>query len=367
MSKPLRITFVLASADLAGGVRTVAMHARLLQARGHEVTIISAPLPAPTLREQVRSIVRGGGWLRTPAPRPSHLDGGEVVHRRLDRFRPLTNADVPDADVIVATWWLTAEWIARLSPRKGAWAHFVQGHDLLYPGAPVERIVATWHLPFHRIVCSRWLVDLAATRYGDPATSYVPNGVDLAQFSAEPRQKQVLPTVGFLYSDLPIKGCAVAIDAISRAAKQIPGLRLLAFGLERPRAEAGFPPDARFHLNPPQKEIPRIYASCDAWIWPSHQEGFGLPILEAMACRTPVIAAPAGAAPEILAHGGGILLPASEPAAMAEAIGRICSLPGPAWSALSERARETAAQYSWPEASRLLEGALETAIRRSSR
>jgi glycosyltransferase involved in cell wall biosynthesis len=367
MSKPLRITFVLASADLAGGVRTVAMHARLLQARGHQVTVISAPPPAPTLRERVRSVIRRRGWLSRPTPRPSHLDGGEVVHRRLDRFRPLTDADVPDADVIVATWWLTAEWIARLSPRKGAKAHFVQGHDLLYPGAPVERIVATWHLPFHRIVCSRWLTGLAETHYGDMATSYVPNGVDLDQFTAPPRGRQVHPTVGFIYGELPIKGCDVAIDAFARAAKRVPDLKLLAFGMERPRAETGFPADARFHLYPSQQEIPNIYASCDAWIWPSHQEGFGLPILEAMACRTPVIATPAGAAPEILAHGGGILLPASEPAAMAQAIEQICRLPGPAWSALSERARETAARYSWPRASRLFEEALETAIRRSPR
>ena len=43
IEESMRIVFVLAEADLSGGVRTVATYARLLSERGHVVTIVSTP------------------------------------------------------------------------------------------------------------------------------------------------------------------------------------------------------------------------------------------------------------------------------------------------------------------------------------
>src|SRR5262249_39465262 len=107
------------------------------------------------------------------------------------------------------------------------------------------------------------------------------------------------------------------------------------------------------------------YAGCDAWLSGTREEGFGLPILEAMACRTPVIATPAGAAPELLAKGGGLLVPHEDPAAMAQAIVQICSLPEPEWKALSDAALATATGYTWDDATDLFEKALQTAVERT--
>ena len=43
--------------------------------------------------------------------------------------------------------------------------------------------------------------------------SYVPNSVDLQQFTAPPRGKQPSPTVGVMYSHVHFKGCDVALKA----------------------------------------------------------------------------------------------------------------------------------------------------------
>jgi glycosyltransferase involved in cell wall biosynthesis len=83
-----------------------------------------------------------------------------------------------------------------------------------------------------------------------------------------------------------------------------------------------------------------------------------------MACRTPVIATPAGAAPELLGSGGGVLVPQENPAAMADAIERICTLPDAQWRALSDRAHATACGYTWHHATDLFEAALRCAIER---
>lgn len=79
-------------------------------------------------------------------------------------------------------------------------------------------------------------------------------------------------------------------------------------------------------------------AGCDLWLWGSRAEGFGLPILEAMACRTPVVATRAGAAPQLLAHGGGRLVPGDDAQAMAAAVREVLELSNEAWQHLSDAA-----------------------------
>jgi glycosyltransferase involved in cell wall biosynthesis len=359
--RPVRIVFVLAAADLSGGVRTIATYAERLRMRGHRVTVVSAPPPAPTMRQRARALVREGRLLRSEPRGPSHLDGLPVEHLLLDRYRAVLDGDLPDADVVVATWWITAEWVAALSPRKGAKVHFIQGHDLETPGQPRERVRATWRLPLRRIVCSRWLAELACEDYEDGEARLVPNGVDASLFDSPPRSKGLVPTVGFVYAPQPIKGCDVAIAALVATERRLPGLKVVAFSSSAADPALSLPSHWRFFLRPLQRDIPRIYASCDAWLWPSHREGFGLPILEAMACRTPVVATRAGAAPDILKDGGGILVPASDPVVMAEALARIVTLPALQWQELSSRARQVAKKYDWNRSTDLFELALQDA------
>jgi glycosyltransferase involved in cell wall biosynthesis len=78
-----------------------------------------------------------------------------------------------------------------------------------------------------------------------------------------------------------------------------------------------------------------------------------------MACRTPVIGVPIGAAPDLLADGNGVLLSAEDEEAlvaeMAAAIVRLCRLPASEWQALSEAAYRRARSYSWEDATDRLE------------
>lgn len=355
----MKITFLLPHAGLAGGVRVVAIYAEQLLKRGHEVFIVSQPLAKPSLRQRLRSLLKG-----QPLPdgdRKSHFDGIDVPHKILERERPVTDADLPDADVVVATWWKTAEWVAALSPSKGAKAYFIQHHEI-HPYHPVEQVAATYRLPLTKIVIAQWLKDIMADCYGDERAFLVPNSVDCQLFQARARYKQTLPTVGMMYSGTTWKGNDIAIEAINLALKKIPNLQTIAFGAEPIRETLPLPPNATYHYKPPQSSLKLLYAQCDAWLFSSRLEGFGLPILEAMACRTPVIATPAGAAPELLAQGGGILVEAENSTAMAEAILQIVQSSNDEWQKLSDRAYQTATSYSWEEATRLFESALETAI-----
>lgn len=365
MGDRMRITFVTPPPELSGGMRVIAAHAGGLSRRGHTVTVVFTPHRPFGVRERLRSLVRRGVWLSTPDLDPTFFEGLDVALRGVERWRPIVADDLPDADVVVATWWETAEWVLALPPAKGAKAYLVQGYEA-HSYLPVDRVNRTYTFPMHKVVVARWLADLMASRFGDHDASLVPNSVDTDLFHAPPRGKQPVPTVGLAYSTVPCKACEVALAAFEPARQAVPGLRLVSFGTTPPAREMPLPPDAVFTLAPRQAALRDLYASSDAWLMPSRSEGFGLPILEAMACRTPAIATRTGAAPELLEGGGGILVNPEDSEGMARAIERLCGLSESEWRAMSDSAYTTATRYTWDDATDLFEAALRTAIERTA-
>jgi glycosyltransferase involved in cell wall biosynthesis len=356
----MKISFVTPAPSLNGGCRVIAIYADQLRRRGHDVDVIARLSPRPSVRNIISSLRRGYGWPRNN-PNTTYFDELGITPQFVDPRRPVTNSDVPDGDIVIATWWETAEWVARLSRAKGTKVYLIQDHEV-FPYLPIERVEATWHMPFHKIVVSQWLAGIARTKYGDPDVSVVCNGVDLEQFYSPQRRKNPTPTVGLVYTSAARKACNLALQAFAIASKRLPELRLVAFSAYAPASELSLPSRTEFHLRPPQARLRELYAQCDAWLFSSKTEGFGLPILEAMACRTPVIATPAGAAPELLADGGGILVAPDDPDDMARAIEQIATMNEYDWLRLSELAGTTAAKHRWDAAGDLFEAALYTAI-----
>jgi len=369
----VRITFIIPKPNLSGGVRVVAIYAKHLAARGHEVTVVSTPAPQPRLRHRIRRLLLDWhSWRDHLEPwinptklantEASHLDNVDVPHHVIDRFRPITDRDVPDGDVVIATWWETAEWVAGLSPRKGAKAYFIQHYEV-FDYLPVERVKATWRLPLRKITISKWLVELASREYGDHKVWLVPNSVDMNQFRAPPRGRQERPTVGLLYSTLKWKGVDVSLRAIEKARERVPSLHLIAFGATPVVGQLPLPADAKFHLLPAQDMLRILYSSCDVWLCGSYSEGFHLPLLEAMACRCPVVSTSCGGPVDIIESGrNGYLVPVGDSDALADRLVDVLSLDDAKWRAMSDAALATATQYSWEDATKLLESALREII-----
>src|SRR5581483_3214649 len=147
----MRITFVLPHAGMSGGNRVLAIYADRLHRRGHTVAVISQPSSRPSLRTKLRSLVGGRRWTKDCEPEPSYFDKVSVPHRILEAQRPVVDNDVPDADIVLATYWRTGPWVAALSPRKGAKAILLQGYELS-PGQADPVMDANWRLPLHKIV-----------------------------------------------------------------------------------------------------------------------------------------------------------------------------------------------------------------------
>ena len=355
----MRITFVLPHAGPAGGIRVIAIYAQRLRQRGHEVTVVSTPRKKPPFRRQIRQLLTEGKW-PWQGPGVSHFDGVNIDHRVIDRLRPIVDSDVPDADVVIATWWETAEWVWQLSPSKGVKIHFMQDYEIW--AGQIDRVDATCRLPMPKITTAQWLVNLLREKFNFTDVTIAPNAVDLERFHAIPRDKQPTPTVGFTYTSFRNKGCDIAIAACEQARLKIPNLKVVSFGSSEISRDLRLPAGAQFYHNAPDEQLREIYAMCDAWLFGTRVEGFGLPILEAMACRTPVIGTPAGVAPEMLSKGGGILVPHEDPASMARAIEQIAQMDGPSWREMSDKAYMTVSRYSWNDATDIFEGALRRAV-----
>ncbi|NER51253.1 MAG: glycosyltransferase family 4 protein [Symploca sp. SIO1A3] len=307
------------------------------------------------------------GWVSTKMKGPSHFDGLDIPRQILDHGPPVTDADVPDADIVVASWWEAAEWVANLSDKKGAKAYLIRHHEV-HDYLPKERSQATYSLPMHKITISKWLVDLMRTQYGDSNVSLVPNSADSQKYYAPPRGKQHIPTVGMMYATTYWKGCDVSLKAFSLAAQKIPNLRLVAFGTKEPSPDLPLPSGTQFFHKPAQHTIKDIYASCDVWLCGSWSEGFHRPPLEAMACRCPVVSTEVGGPIDRIENGvNGYLVPVGDSTALAKYLVEVLSLADAEWQAMSNAAYTTATSYSWDDAAELCEAAFYTAIERTKR
>lgn len=363
----MRVTFVLSHAGMSGGHRVLSIYAERLRRRGHEVMVISTPLAKPSLARKLKALVRGRGWLRDPDPEPSWFDGIDVSHHVLETARPVVDDDLPNADVVLATFWVTGYWVAKLSPSKGAKAIMLQGYETS-PGREDPAMDAAWRLPLHKIVVSRWLANLARDRFGDSNVHIVPNSVDTAQFWAPVRKKNEVPTVGVVYAPHHLKGMDVSIAALQQARNRLGNLRVIAFGGSRISAEFPLPEWVEFHYRPPQHELRRIYEMCDVWLFAGRREGFGLPLLEAMACRCPVVSTRCGGPLDFVEDGvNGYLADLEDSTGLADRMVTVLTLDQAGWTRMSDAALATATRFTWDNATDLLEGAFREIINTARR
>jgi alpha-1,3-rhamnosyl/mannosyltransferase len=121
---------------------------------------------------------------------------------------------------------------------------------------------------------------------------------------------------------------------------------------EAPRlaAELGLGDVVRWVGHVTDGELLAAYREADLLVHPSTYEGFGLPVLEAMACGVPVVCGNAGALPEV-AGDAALLVDPADPRALAEAIRRVLTDRGLARD-LAARGLRRAAAFTWERAAR---------------
>jgi glycosyltransferase involved in cell wall biosynthesis len=108
--------------------------------------------------------------------------------------------------------------------------------------------------------------------------------------------------------------------------------------------------DIRFLGYVPEEDLPMLYSASCSFVLPSLYEGFGLPLVEAMACGVPVIASNTSSFPEVVGDAA-LLVPPTQPEAFAEAIQRVRS-DETLRRTMIEKGLSRAASFRWDKAAR---------------
>lgn len=138
---------------------------------------------------------------------------------------------------------------------------------------------------------------------------------------------------------------------------------LVLAGRCRPGYSAPAPcPGLRLPGEIPEHELAALYSGALAFLYPSFYEGFGLPVIEAMQCGTPVIASRDPAITEV-SGGAATLVDARDPRAWAEAM--LAAAAGGEWrAAWCSRSLERSREFSWARTARLTREVYDEAVRR---
>jgi glycosyltransferase involved in cell wall biosynthesis len=245
-------------------------------------------------------------------------------HHRLERWT------LPVDLLLQRPWPALLHSVDHVAPKWGPWRSVVTLHDLafmLYPTThtPASRAyyAATGESVRHAerviAVSQRTASDAVRLLGVDPARvrvvheaaapSFSPRAADtlapLAQrlgFDADPGRPYIL----FVGTLEPRKNVPLLLDAFARLRRRLDAQLLVVGGrgwLDEPifaaHARSGVGDAARFLGSLGEDDLAVLYSHAGVLALPSLYEGFGLPVLEAMACGAPVVCSNAGPLPEV--------------------------------------------------------------------
>lgn len=298
----MRIAYVLPYPELNGGNKVIFQHARMLQELGHELTILAEGSKPDWIRIDA-------AWVNLGAEPPR----------------------VPSQDLVIATYWTTIERSRQLA--LGPLAHFCQGYEggLVHLAPVLPQIEAAYSLPLPTLTVSPHLADLVRDRFGRGAF-VVPPPLDplfRPAFRLRPRREPWIAVPGIFGAE--VKGVPTALEAVRRLRERGYACRVLRISvMELTEEERRLLEPDRFLTGVPPAEIARELRECDLLLFPSREEeGFGLPLLEAMASRVPAVASRISSTTHI-GDGAVKLVPPGDAEAFADAAEELLSDAG-AW------------------------------------
>jgi glycosyltransferase involved in cell wall biosynthesis len=259
-------------------------------------------------------------------------------------------------DIVHAHLWLSITAVALSRSIGGRQKRFVTFHNSEYQQFPVRGPI-------------RWLrriFDRAALRYGidhyvsvtrfiarsneellkAPASQVIFNGLDLATLPVLPaeRKRQIRAKLGIRPDEFLVitagrlgmhKGHSVLINAIRQMALEGAPIRLLIYGdgplrekLQNEISSLGLESVITLSGLAHHRDLFEAVSASDVFAFPSLKEAFGLAAAEAMALGTAVVASRVDGIPEVVEAGiSGILVPASDPQALAAALRELMNDP----------------------------------------
>jgi glycosyltransferase involved in cell wall biosynthesis len=327
--------------------------------------LVSPRSEAPPKGERLALEVRQRGrlrqghlWEQIELPGMVRRMGGEAV-----LYSPMTSGPVAVRKQVVTAHDLFAvehpEWFSRAFSRWYSWLWPILLRRVTRIAANSEytrqRVLERYGLPEEKVVTCHFAHD---ERFAPPLTE------EVERFRAD----RGLPERYLLYlgSVEPRKNLVTLAAAWKKTSARAEGVKLVVAGGAARKAVYNAANSGAEALDDPtihrlgyfsDEHLPLLYGGADAFVLPSLAEGFGLPVLEAMACGTPVICSDNTALPEI-AGGAAHLVPALEVEAWTETINSVLSDLG-LRRRMSEAGIKRASRFSWTRTAAAVRSLLE--------
>lgn len=225
----------------------------------------------------------------------------------------------------------------------------------------------------HRFVVSRYWKEALGQEYGyESQIAY--NGIDIEDFAELPARTSGRPTLLFVGGLEPRKGLDFLVRAMPKVAERIPEVRLIVVAksgfrgtdqvgtFESLARKLGVEDRIVFNESVDQETLLSFYSDCDVVVLPSRNEGWGLSLMEAMACEKPVVASRVGGIPELVRDGvDGILVDPGDVDQLSDAAAKLLGDPG-LRKRMAAAGRERVNAFSWDDTARVVLAAYESAL-----
>lgn len=360
----LRINFILPfySVRPIGGLKVAYEYANELAARGHEVSVIHPRYmrniePSRNLLRRLQSAAIDTRNYFAPRQGLAWQPLRKEVKIRL--VPEPTAQHVPDADLVFATAWQTAEYVVDYPSHKGKKFYVIMDFDPWI--APRQVLEKTWAWPFVKITISNWLYEKVRSA-GCPASEVanIPIGINFQRFDLDQdvadRGKKIL----MLFSNSQSKGSADGLRALAVVRDEHPDLEVVLFGPAYRRRPPNLPEWAQYRGNISDQELRKLYNESRIYVCSSLAEGFALPPAEAMACGCAVAATDCGGIREFAVDGlNALLSPSGDPEHLARNVLRLID-DDPLRIKLAHAGRETVQTLTWKAATDKLESLINS-------
>jgi len=216
----------------------------------------------------------------------------------------------------------------------------------------------------HRFVVSKYWQKALKEDYGyDSVVTY--NGLDIDDFIHLQEKTGTDPTILFVGGLEPRKGLEYLLHAMEYILDELPSTKLIAIGKTGFRGtdewswfssladRLGITGHVEFHESVSQENLLRFYSECDVLVLPSKTEGWGLSLMEAMACGKPVVASGVGGIPELVRDGtDGILVRPGDVRGLAEAVTMLLKNPT-LRKEMGQSGKARVGEFSWDETAKV--------------
>lgn len=338
----MKITFILPGSGLSGGVRSTVITANGLIEKGHQVRLLvheAGIFSRSRLRKQWLKIRYPGTW-------------GELrlFKGRIDTFRDLTKCSFENDEIVVAVGLWSCREIAKLPVDSTKKIHYIHGEIPWDTNFMKE----AWSENVTKITVASFLEQRVKDICGQDVFAVIPNGVETTEYYPSVLESE-RDGIGTIFGTSCYKDPETILNVLQSLRQNHCQIPQHIFGACcRPKE---IPPKRYIRL-PSIEKTREIYSHSLVWILASRSEGFGIPILEAMACGCAVVATDCGGPRDIIKDGeNGFLVEVGNVEQIVDRIELLLE-DDALRRRIVERAKETVNRFTWEASIQKLEQAL---------